>query len=168
MKKNRLHIVHYFFCSILILPLIFIIILQAWQFYLNLTVEERIEEGKIETVIVEEHRVVWQEAGREVTIDGEYFDLVTWKLEGGKYIFTGVYDEEETAVNNLLSQQKGFWHSIIRLLILGQSFAAIVYYLINFDWGRRLNKKYCDFQNRYKFLFNDILSPPPRQARFVM
>lgn len=120
------------------------------------------EERTLQTVVAEEYKVQWREAGREVTIDGKYFDLVTWNLENGTYTFTGVYDDEETAVMELLGKQQLFWNSIIRLLLISQCFAAFVIYLIHLSCIRLNLKTWSVFQNRYKFLFNKIISPPPR------
>ena len=162
MKKNRKHIASFFFGSLLLLPLVFIMLLQGLQFYLSHTADERMEERSIETLVVAEHKVEWKEKGREVTIDGKYFDLVSWSLQDGKYTFTGVFDEDETAVMELLGKQQVFWNSIIRLLLIGQSFAAIVILTVQFSCTSILSGNWSLFENRYKFLFNRIISPPPR------
>lgn len=120
------------------------------------------EEKSVQTLVVDEQKVEWKEEGREVTIEGEYFDLISWHLENGKYTFTGVFDEEETAVVGLLEKQQVFWNSIIRLLLLGESFVALVYLLIQFSFVFNNSKNWSLFENRYKFLFNKIISPPPR------
>ncbi len=162
MRKNQLHIFAIVICSLLTIPLLSIVVLQLRQKYLSATAEERIEFSLIETISVPESKLVWREEGREVTIDGEYFDLVSWKLENGIYTLSGVYDKEETAISNLLEKQAGAQSSLIRLLILGQCFAAIIIYLINFFYIHRLNKASAFFENHYKYRHLDIILAPPR------
>jgi uncharacterized membrane protein len=162
LKKNRGHIASILFGSLMFLPLIFIILLQAYLFYLSSTAIERMDDRRLETVVVEEHKVEWREAGREVTIDGAYFDLVSWELENGLYTFTGVYDEEETAVMEILGKQQGFWNSIISLLIMGQCFALFIFYIVQFFKPFYFLKHHSFFENRYQFLFRKIIAPPPR------
>ena len=120
------------------------------------------DDRQLQTVVVEESKVVWREANREVTIDGEYFDLVSWELKDGFYSFTGVYDEEETAVMELLGKQQTFWKSIISLLLIGQCFGVFILYIIELNSWNYLNRTFRLFENRYRFLYLRIISPPPR------
>src|SRR5687767_15550054 len=96
----------------------------------------------IQTIKVKVDDVIWREEGREVTIKGEYFDLVSWSLDNGYYTFTGVNDREETAVSNLLEKQNISENVIIRLLLIGQSFAAIVCFLSHHSVFFRKKKQF--------------------------
>ena len=120
------------------------------------------EQEELQTIVVDEHLVEWREKNREVTINGEYFDLTSWRLEDGKYTFSGVFDEEETAVMELLGKQNQFWNSIISLLLIGQCFAAFVVYYLYPLYFTSLRKSFSIFLNYYDFLFKKIISPPPR------
>jgi hypothetical protein len=104
-KKNRLHISSLFLGGLLMLPLILMVVLQVYQVVLKHSAFERMEERNITSLTVPEQKVVWREEGREVTIDGEFFDLVSWELKDGVYSFTGAYDQEETAAHNLLTKK---------------------------------------------------------------
>ena len=72
------------------------------------------------------------------------------------------WKEKGSAVMELLGKQQVFWNSIIRLLLIGQSFAAIVILTVQFSCTSILSGNWSLFENRYKFLFNRIISPPPR------
>ena len=163
-RKNQTNIVSIIFSCLLILPLLLVIILQLWQFYLSQTAERRMETETIQTITVKADDVIWGEEGREVTIKGEYYDLVSWSLENGYYTFTGVYDREETAVSNLLEKQNLSENIIIRMFLIGQCFAAIVYFLTNESFLFRKKKQFGYFLNPYKYLFLRIISPPPRNG----
>lgn len=162
MKPKKIHIIPAIFCGLLSLPLILIVVLQLWQFYLINTAYERMEEEHIQTLVVKSEQVVWKEEGREVTIDGAYFDLVSWSLKDGNYTFTGAYDREETAVANMLEKQTGMGNFISRLMLFSQCLAAIVIYVFSFLNLPYLLKQFAFFSTRYKFLFRKIISPPPR------
>lgn len=167
MRKNRLHIFAIIICSLLTIPLLSIVVLQLRKEYLFITAEERMEPSSLQTIVVSESKVIWREEGREVTIDGEYFDLVSWKLEEGIYTLTGVYDKEETAITNLLTKQAGADSSLIPLLILGQCFAAAIFYLFNFSSFGQIKITRCFFQDHYKYLFRNKILAPPRLWLYV-
>ena len=90
------------------------------------------ESRSVVTVTASAQDVIWREEGREVTIKGEYFDLISWDLKGDTYTFTGVFDEEETAASNLLHQSNERNNSLIRLMAFSQCFAAVYYYQFQF------------------------------------
>lgn len=167
MKKNQTDIISILFSSLLMLPLLLVIILQLWQLHLNHTAHKRIEKETVRTIVIKDEDVVWKEAGREVTIKGEYFDLISWSLKDGVYTFTGIYDKEETAVSNMLEKQNASGNFIIRLLIIGQCFASIVFFLVNFSIFSRFKKQLSFFSNHYKYLFLRIIVHPPRNVSFA-
>jgi len=119
------------------------------------------EEENIQTLDVETNRVIWKEEGREVTIDGEYFDLVSWSLKDGKYTFTGVFDKEETAIANMLEKQSSTGNFISRLLLFSQCFASTLCF-ISFVFFPALQKRFSFSSDQYQFLFQKIITPPPK------
>lgn len=163
MRKNQINIISFFFSTLLILPLLLVIFFQLWQYHLSETGTERMETESIQTITVKVEDVIWKEEGREVTIRGEYFDLVSWTLNNGTYTFTGVFDEEETAVNKLLEKQNFSENIIIRLLIIGQCFASLIFFLLNDFKFTGKQRKFQYFFTGYKFLFLKIIAPPPRR-----
>ncbi len=59
--------------------------------------KKKLESHELQTVIVPEHEVVWME-DHEIWVNNSMFDIRTKKLENGIYTFTGMYDEDETAL----------------------------------------------------------------------
>ena len=139
-----------------------ILFLHLYQWQLNHTREERMEDQLLQTLNVTEDKVVWKEEGREVTIDGAYFDLSSWSLENGIYTLTGVFDQEETQVNQMLEKQNGLSGYIISFLFFGQCFAALVIYFINFLIPSLIPKKRFPSGVQYKYLFLRRIIRPPR------
>jgi len=64
--------------------------------------KEKLETSLLQTITINEKDVVWMD-DHEIWVNEHMFDIHTKKLENGKYIFTGLYDEEET---NLVKKHK--------------------------------------------------------------
>ncbi|MGZ5191226.1 MAG: hypothetical protein ACXWCZ_09420, partial [Flavisolibacter sp.] len=74
---------------------------------------------------------------------------------------------EETAVNNLLEKQNRSENIIIRLLIIGQCFAAVVSIFSNESISLLKKIKFGYFLNNYKYIFLRVIAPPPRNESFI-
>jgi hypothetical protein len=64
---------------------------------------QKLESHELQTVIVPEQEVIWME-DHEIWVNNSMFDIRTKKLENGVYTFTGMYDEDETAM--VMKQRK--------------------------------------------------------------
>jgi hypothetical protein len=159
------HISSALFSTLLLLPLLAILFLQIAQAYIKSTREERLETGKLITVVLPAKNVVWEEDGREVWVGDKMFDVASFQIIGGDYHLTGVFDEQETEIAgsllHLLFSKKGT--DLLQLLMLLQCFSVC---LILFGLGKRYHLK------NLQFLFYNlrilsqpqlVLGPPPRQ-----
>lgn len=64
--------------------------------------KEKLEEEILHTILVPQAAVQWVKYEKEIRIDGKMFDIKSFTIKNGDYIFTGLYDDEETALNNYL------------------------------------------------------------------
>ena len=62
--------------------------------------KEKLEEAMLHTIKVPEAKVQWVKFKKEIRLDGKMFDVKSFSVSNGEYVFTGLYDEEETALNN--------------------------------------------------------------------
>lgn len=62
--------------------------------------KEELEKQLLHTITVKSDAIVWMKPGKEILVYGKMFDIKTAKEENGNTIFSGLYDEEETALNN--------------------------------------------------------------------
>ena len=162
MEKRRLNINAILLGCILLLPPAFIAALQLWQVMLSLTPYSRMETGAVVTVTASQKEVIWKEEGREVSINGEYFDIISWKMDGDIYSFTGVFDEEETAAANLLQKSTEGNSSIIWLMAFSQCFAAVFYYRFQLlKMGKAFGIFNFYYLKIYKSIYASIAPPPP-------
>lgn len=163
MRKNRSYIISLLFSSLLLLPLLLIIVLQLWQLHIKHRSEERLESRSLQTIEVAADKVKWEEEGREVTINGEFFDIKSYTESDGKYILTGVWDEQETAIKNVLNKKaEGPAAGIIQLLFLGQCFAAMVLFFFELSSHKFIKRVFGPYLDHNKYPYILIIAPPPR------
>lgn len=63
---------------------------------------ERLEEERSHTVTVPATSVNWIKKNKEILVGGKMFDVKSFRKEGDQYFFSGLFDDDETALNRLL------------------------------------------------------------------
>lgn len=149
--------------AFIFLPLFFSGGLQLFQLYLKQRVEHRLENEKLVTIRVPLQNIRWVEEEREVMVNGKMFDLKSYHEEEGVFTATGVWDEKETAVMNLISgfndqAQTGL---IIRVLLLIQSIAFVYPLAVPFP-ALSFFKCFLIFDRFFKTIFLKKIYHPPR------
>lgn len=128
--------------------------------------KERLERQMLHTITVSRADVVWVKYKKEIRIHDKMFDIESLTIENDQYIFTGLYDEEETALNNYLeknTRQKNEreYQVLSSLFQLLQSL-----YPENVDdflASATISKAYCPLILQYiTSAFINILTPPPQ------
>lgn len=161
LRRKTTHTASAVFFIILALPLILIIALQVWQCAIQYQAREKLDEDFLETISVSIDDIEWKNK-KEASIHGRMFDIKFCKLQGEKYILTGLFDDKETGINDILKKKvSGSSGSFINLLIIGQSFVATLH-LIGFPFLFSFSKLLSPFKNAYSFYFKELLSPPPK------
>jgi hypothetical protein len=160
LRKNT-HTISIFFLFLLALPQLFIIGLQLCQCHVQHEALERLERESLQTVSVNIKEVTWK-SKKEVSINGRMFDIKSFKIHQGRYMLTGLYDDKETAIKDLLKKQvSGTDNSFIKLLVLGQSFVTS-FCLISFVIFRCFKKRISFFKNHSSFSYKELIIPPPK------
>jgi hypothetical protein len=166
---RRRPVIALLFCCIIAFPLIFSGGLQTFQQYIKYTVDERLETEELVTLTIPFSKIQWMEEGREIMIDGRMFDIKSYVEKEGSLIATGVYDDRETAVMELLNnfndkQQNSF---IIQLLLLAQSF-VVVLCLVNKElyFLNLLKHHSCFLIKRLQSFTQQFFTPPRRFFRY--
>lgn len=62
--------------------------------------KEKLEQKLVHNISVAEAKVVWVKYKKEIQVDGKMFDIKSFREENGQYHFTGLFDDDETALNN--------------------------------------------------------------------
>ena len=79
------------------IPLIYILIVRVQQQSIRHRMKERLEANDLHSVTISENDVHWINNGKELLINGRLFDVWSSHLRNGVYVFSGLYDEEETS-----------------------------------------------------------------------
>ena len=82
------------------MPLLFTLSFLFRQQLLRHEMKEKLEEEMLHTITVPEAEVQWIRSEKEIRLEGKMFDIKFFYVRNGEYVFTGLYDEEETALNN--------------------------------------------------------------------
>jgi hypothetical protein len=99
--KNVLPITGKFFLVLAgILPVLFFLFFHFRQLQIHHEMKEQLENSLVQTILIAENKVHWIKPGKEINIDGKLFDIRFFYLKNGYYHFTGLFDEEETALIN--------------------------------------------------------------------
>ena len=61
----------------------------------------RLEKLNSKTIALSASEFQWTEVGNEISIHGELFDIKSYSQKNGKFIFSGLFDKEETALEKL-------------------------------------------------------------------
>lgn len=87
----------------------------------HLRLERQMEKEYSQTIRVSSHSFTWIREGKEILIEGRWFDVHSFRKEGNEIVFTGLYDEKEKEWmqklhDNSSSDRKN--HSAVSLLLL--------------------------------------------------
>lgn len=162
---ERNHIAALFLALLISVPLLLIVALQGWQLFLKHQWEERLESEAVQTIKVPVARIVWQEAGREFTVDGQFFDVISYRTEGSFVIATGVFDEAETRIATFLNAHANHSPqtlSVVRLLLMIQCFAVFLRWRLEVTTGILVTSFSRFLSNTYADPSSAIVTPPPR------
>src|SRR5215213_2892157 len=84
---------------LVLLPCIYCLYFQVNEYRIWQQMEEKLESGQLQTIVVPVQNFHWYQENREIIVDGMMFDVKTISLEDDHYIVTGLFDEEETSLH---------------------------------------------------------------------
>jgi hypothetical protein len=125
--------------------------------------KEKLENNRLHTIVLDKKEFNWYKKNKEISIDGKLFDVKSYSEADGKHVFTGIYDHEETALNNLLQthtnkEKNQYLAGVFQLLFSSHSshFPEITSLIINSANNFPLTVTGISSPAK------DILTPPPQ------
>ena len=100
MKHFFKKIVAFIFLLTGFMPVVFTLSFLYKQQLIRHEMKEKLEREMLHTIIVPEAEVQWVKYKKEIRFQEKMFDIKSFTIKNGQYIFTGLYDEEETALTN--------------------------------------------------------------------
>ena len=133
------------------------------QHNIRSNMKKQLKQQLLQTVTVAKNNIVWFDDGKEVSINGKMFDVVTAKEKGNSITFTGLYDTDEDKLHNTLNkamQQKNKQQPANNLLLKMVSIQAAApdfFLVINLQWKYIKPVKVFYFEVQAKYLHQHFL-----------
>jgi len=148
------------------MPVLFPLFFLYKQQLIRHEMKERLELEMLHTVIISKAEVQWVKYKKEIRIQDKMFDVKSFTIKNGQYIFTGLYDADETALNNYFEKnteqknERGYqvlsaFFQLLHSIYPGDSDESLI--------SKNISKAYCPlvFQHLSSPFIN-ILTPPPQ------
>lgn len=129
--------------------------------------KEKLETELLHTIILPEKEIVWVKKNKEIRIGKELFDVKSMLKENNKIIITGVFDHEETEIEQKLGHLSGNPNNPNPMLI------KLFTLLQNIFSGTGSFEKQYDFSCPIEYTFyitpgltelpQQVVTPPPQQ-----
>lgn len=94
----------YFLLFLAAFPLLFMMVLQGRQQIVQYKMKERLRHQELHTIVVNMAEVRWIKKDKEIWVGDRMFDIKSIRTEAGRYIFTGLFDTEETGLLHLMER----------------------------------------------------------------
>ena len=160
---NKKSTIAFILSCFILLPLFFSTGLQVFQLYLKHRVEKRLEKESLVTISCPVQKIKWIEDGREIMVEGQMFDVKTYRIENGIFIGSGVYDEDETKAMELFKNfnEKEQNYLLIHLLLYSQLFVAVAFGIFLIVYNQSCRYRLYGIQP-LPYPYAHPLVPPPR------
>jgi len=81
------------------MPILFTLLFLIRQQMIRYNMREKLEEQLLCTIILTNSEVDWVKNNKEIRVNNKLFDIKSFTVKNGHYVFTGLFDEDETALN---------------------------------------------------------------------
>lgn len=68
--------------------------------------KEKLEKEMLVSLTIDGKELQWVKKGKEILVGGRMFDIKTIHFDGKKYKITGLFDDDETALDKKLEEQQ--------------------------------------------------------------
>ncbi|HEX7904352.1 MAG TPA: hypothetical protein VF487_10765 [Chitinophagaceae bacterium] len=106
MTKANKNITALLFMAVGCIPWLFVLLFCIQQQNIRHRMKEKLEENiPPYTICIPDNEINWIEKGEEIWVNGKLFDIKTSRHKNGIITFTGLYDENETALEIKLDRE---------------------------------------------------------------
>lgn len=153
---------------LLAIPLLFSIGFLLKQRFVQMDMQEKLENSSLQTITVPIDQLVWVIPEKEIMIDGKLFDIRSMGKAGKSLILTGLFDKDEDRIKQklmtILSEQdndsKSRENSL--LLLLFSTFYSKEEAVPLPDYQDKTDRKFLSYSERIPSPPFDCLLRPPR------
>ena len=87
------------------MPFLFTLFFLCKQQIIRHEMKEKLEEELLHTISLPKDEVVWVKYDQEIIVGDKMFDIKSFSEKNGVYFFIGLFDAEETALNDFLEKE---------------------------------------------------------------
>jgi hypothetical protein len=87
------------------LPLLVSIAYTLQKRYVQHQMKEQLEKASLQTLLLQPDQLHWAKAGKELWVNNQLFDVKDIQLTNKGYLIQGLFDTQETAINQKAAQQ---------------------------------------------------------------
>jgi hypothetical protein len=162
--RRRGRTISLLFSVIMALPLTFCVVTEIKQQQLKHEARARLEKINLKTIILSAQEFHWTEAGKEINIRGELFDIKSYSVKNCKFTFSGLFDEDETAFDILHHNWRNNEQESKLLTELFQVLQSVFHNSVPLqEPGKNLAQQYPYLSpDKLSFQPNKIITPPPQ------
>ncbi len=73
--------------------------------YVQHQMKEQLEKANLQTLLLQPDQLHWAKAGKEIWVNNQLFDVKEIQLTNKGYLIKGLFDTQETAINQKAAQQ---------------------------------------------------------------
>lgn len=153
-----------FLLLLVMMPLLFAALFEAQRMVIRHEMVEAMEKPQLVTISLNAAEVRWHQKGKEIIVDGEFFDVKSVTHLNGKVVFTGLFDKQEKQlhkkVNDGFEKQMHGKSTLIAKLLL----SAFIDTSLSFSLDTQLPQLTHNslYHVSYSTHFSVILKPPPQ------
>jgi hypothetical protein len=143
-------------------PLLLSVVMQLRQLQVQHQAKERLEKEKQHTIALHKNQWHWVKKGKEIRVGNRLFDVHSLREVNGVFYFTGLYDDEETAIVKQLNHlQHNKQQSVAQtfFFFLGQlpeTGTTIIHY------SAASPDHHAAYTNHYHSFLLPVHAPPPK------
>jgi hypothetical protein len=159
MKPGKKRITALALILLLTIPLCLSVVFIVKQKVLQLNIQARFGKELIQTITVQKKNLTWVKKGKEIIVEGKYFDVMNYTTSGDVVVLTGFYDNKEDnlvkEIKKLIRQKKATNSSASQLAIIFLS------PIINFSQTEITCNSTWHFISSQYHSFDEMLPPEP-------
>ncbi len=152
---------------VIFIPMLVSILLPVWQQFIRYQMMEELEAKNLTTVTIKNDDLRWTRRGKEITVNGNLFDVNEISKQGGFYIVTGLYDKDEDVLLEMIKKSQQTTNDKPLQLFASQVMHSVLFLENKMDSLRVIFKL---LSNHYYILNTDrfisfslaLAAPPPK------
>lgn len=148
------------------IPFVLLMSVQVKRAFIRYETASLLKQSQFQQITLNESDLVWEEAGKELWVNGKLFDIVSsTKAVDGFISFKGLFDEKETALNaqvdNMLNSKQATLLLLAKIISL-QSPSEMHYQSHQNQFGKSVEYAFLIFEQAIQSRSLKKHCPPPK------